>query len=239
MNEILNFKMVPQAVQIPVPEDIYQKYESVMFVTQAYSIQHMQYNGRALVFTIGGTDELQRENLNRSITNLNLEGVEFGFIMGCNTPIITIYGDKTWKNIQNLLAEYFISLTTLNLLLSFLFLNKKSFRLYFFRYIDQALDAYLEILDIISNPIRKCLEYIFSDNLASYIAVFFMLPFIAPAIPFILLVIVTERFVDNEKIDDFFKSQERAQKLRYEYDVQVSKVRKKYFSTTFDGDKNE
>ena len=91
---LLNFQTVQQAAQIPVPDDIYQKYEAVMFVTQAYSIQHMQYNGRDLCFTVGGTNPWERIQLEKKIHNLNLDSVELGFMGGCNTPIITIYGDK-------------------------------------------------------------------------------------------------------------------------------------------------
>lgn len=91
---LLNFKSVQEEVQITMPDDIYQKYQSVVNVIKGLLVQDVQFNGGALCFRVLGTNPLGRIELEREIHNLNLDGVDIGFQCGCNTPIITIYGDK-------------------------------------------------------------------------------------------------------------------------------------------------
>ena len=117
-----------------------------------------------------------------------------------------------------------------------LFLNKKAFRVYFFEYIVEVAKIYLELVDtVIDVPISKGLEYIFSDNIASFVSLFFVIPFYLIALPFSL----AKNFVDEEKSNDFFKSQESVEKIRAEAEERQSYIRKKYFLTTFGRDRNE
>jgi hypothetical protein len=117
-----------------------------------------------------------------------------------------------------------------------LFLNKKSFKVYFFEYIIRVAKIYLDIVDIvIKDPIRKCLEYIFSYKLALYVSDFFVIPFYLIAIPFSLAKI----FVDEEKSNDFFKRQEGVENILAKAKERQSYIQKKYFLKTFGRDRNE
>lgn len=140
------------------------------------------------------------------------------------------------NNYSEFVGQILFKLNHLKFVTKLLFLNKKAFRVYFFEYIIIVAKIYLQLVDtVIGAPILKAFEYIFSYNLASYISGFFVIPFYLIALPFSLAKI----FVDEEKSNDFFKSQESVEKIKSEAEERQDYIRKKYFLTTFGRDRNE
>ena len=145
------------------------------------------------------------------------------------------------KKVSEFVGEILFKLNYLKFITKLLFLNKKAFKVYFFYYLVTFFQTFIDlIMDNIFEPIGESLSYVFSERIAAVIALFFVIPFLIPLLIFHLIAKILRKFVDRKKVDDFFENEkELISKARYEYDVQVSKIRKKYFSTTFDGDENE
>ena len=143
------------------------------------------------------------------------------------------------KKYSEFVGEVLNKFYYLKYLTKILFLNKKAFKVYFFYYLVNFFQTFIElIMGNIFEPIGESLSYVFSERIAAGIALFFVIPLLIPLLIFLLIAKILRKFVDRKKVDDFFENEkEFIRKAQYEYDVQLSKIRKKYFSTTFNGDK--